>query len=400
MATNHDTVSMPADFGFGDDEALLRDTARKLLRDEFPVDHLRRLVAGDVDAVYERGERPGWDDELWRRLVDLGWTGLAVPEEHGGVGCRLVAIAALLEEVGRAALPSPLPTTLAATYVLRAASESGSPGAAAWLQRIASGTTMSLAWCAASGSWSAADTELRLRRDGDRWVLDGSNHFVQDACKVDALLAIARDGDALALVAVPVGASGLTLEQEHIVDLTRDQATARFAGVRVTESDVLSRDAGAALAEAWPALLVIAAADLCGTAEWQLQTTVEYAKTRVQFDRPIGFFQAVKHPLVNGMVDLDRARSLLFHAACCIDSGAPEAAVAARMAKSAAGDAGAFLSDRSVQLHGGIGFTWECDVHLFFKRSLHAQALYGDAVDQRRELADLLMGPVGAGGAG
>lgn len=400
MTTTSNSVSMPADFGFGDDEALLRDTARKLLRDEFPVDRLRRLVAADVDAVYERGERPGWDEALWRKIIDLGWTSLAVPEEHGGAGCRLVAIAALLEEVGRAALPSPLPATLAATYVLRAAAEAGSTGAAAWLERIAAGTTMSLAWCAADGSWSAADTGLRLRHDGGSLVLDGSAHFVQDAFKVDALLAIARDGGDLVLVAVPVGASGLALEQEHIVDLTRDQATARCAGVRVVTSDVLSRAAGAALASAWPALLVIAAADLCGTAEWQLQTTVEYAKTRVQFERPIGFFQAVKHPLVNGMVDLDRARSLLYHAACCIDAGAPEAAVAARMAKSAAGDAGAFLSDRSVQLHGGIGFTWECDVHLFFKRSLHAQALCGDSVDQRRELADLLIGPIGAGAAG
>jgi alkylation response protein AidB-like acyl-CoA dehydrogenase len=122
---------------------------------------------------------------------------------------------------------------------------------------------------------------------------------------------------------------------------------------------------------------------------------VEYAKTRKQFDRQIGFFQAVKHPLVNAMVMIDRARSILYHAACCIDESSDEAAQAARMAKSAASDAGAFMSDRSVQLHGGIGFTWECDVHLFFKRSLHNQALYGDGVHQRRKLADTLIGPIG-----
>jgi len=145
----------------------------------------------------------------------------------------------------------------------------------------------------------------------------------------------------------------------------------------------------------WPAMLVTLAADLCGIGEWQLQTTAEYARTRKQFERPIGFFQAVKHPLVDGMLALDRARSLLYHAACCIDAGDPEAPVAARMAKSAASDAGAFLSDRSVQLHGGIGFTWECDVHLFFKRSLHGQALLGDGVFQRRKLADALIGPIG-----
>ena len=141
-------------------------------------------------------------------------------------------------------------------------------------------------------------------------------------------------------------------------------------------------------------MLVTVAADLVGCAEWQLQTTVAYAKDRKQFERPLGFFQAVKHPLVNGMMDIDRARSLLYHAACCIDEGDEEALQAARMAKSAASDAGAFISDRSVQLHGGIGFTWECDVHVFFKRSLHNQVLYGDGAYHRERLAEQLIGPI------
>ena len=152
--------------------------------------------------------------------------------------------------------------------------------------------------------------------------------------------------------------------------------------------------ASAAIAAAWPSILVVVAADLCGSSEWQLQTTVEYAKQRKQFDHELGFFQAVKHPLVNAMVEIDRARSLLYHAASCIDVGSDEAEVAARMAKSAASDAGAFISDRSVQLHGGIGFTWECDVHIFFKRSMHNQALFGDGVHQRKKLANRLIGEI------
>src|SRR5262249_20460357 len=148
----------------------------------------------------------------------------------------------------------------------------------------------------------------------------------------------------------------LSLEQDHIVDLTRDQATLRFEGVRAPAAAILSRDGRAVLEQAWPAMLVTVAADLCGTSEWQLQTTVEYAKNRKQFERPIGFFQAVKHPLVDAMFGIDRARSLVYHAASLVDSGDPEALQAARMAKSAASDAGAFMSDRSVQLHGGIGF--------------------------------------------
>jgi alkylation response protein AidB-like acyl-CoA dehydrogenase len=193
---------------------------------------------------------------------------------------------------------------------------------------------------------------------------------------------------------VPTDSPGLTLSQDRIHDLTRDQATIRFEGVRVAKEGVVSRDAVGALERAWPSVLVTVAADLVGCAEWQLQTTVEYAKSRKQFDRPIGFFQAVKHPLVDAMIEIDRARSLVYHAACCIDVGDPGALEAARMAKSAASDAGAYISDRSVQLHGGIGFTWECDVHIFFKRSMHNQALYGDGAYQRSKLAETMIGPV------
>ena len=169
-----------------------------------------------------------------------------------------------------------------------------------------------------------------------------------------------------------------------------------FDGVVVAATAVLSEAGSDAMRGAWPALLVLTSADLVGVGEWQLQTTTQYAKDRTQFDRPIGFFQAVKHPLSNALVMIDRARSLVYHAACCIDHGSDEAEQAARMAKSAASDAGRFMSDRSVQLHGGIGFTWECDVHIYFKRSMHAQALYGDGVDQRRKLADLIIGPIGS----
>jgi alkylation response protein AidB-like acyl-CoA dehydrogenase len=169
--------------------------------------------------------------------------------------------------------------------------------------------------------------------------------------------------------------------------------------VHVRPEQIVSRDAVAALRRAWPALLVIAAADLSGIGEWQLQATVEYARTRKQFDRAIGFFQAVKHPIVDCMLAIDRGRSLLYWAASLIDAGDDRALEAARMAKSATSDAGRFTSDRSVQLHGGIGYTWESDVHIFFKRSMHGQAIFGDGVHQRRELANLLIGPIDTGAA-
>jgi alkylation response protein AidB-like acyl-CoA dehydrogenase len=233
------------------------------------------------------------------------------------------------------------------------------------------------------------------RQDGQELVLSGSAHFVQDAFKVRVLVASARLDDKVMLCAVQVDAPGLTLEQDHIHDLTRDQATAHFNEVRVGVDAIVSRDAAEVLEAGWPAFLTLVAADLCGAAEWLLQTTVDYAKERVQFERPIGFFQAVKHPLVDAMVDIDRARSLVYHAAAELDVKSAGATTAARMAKSAASDAAAFISNRAIQLHGGIGFTWEHALHIYFKRNMHNQALYGDGVYQRRKLADSLIGPIG-----
>lgn len=386
-----DARSAPPDFGFGDDEAMLRDVARKFLDERLPAERLRRLVAASPEPVYDRGERAPWDPELWAEIVELGWTGLAVAEDLGGAGLSMAGLAGLVEEVGRHALPSPLLATIGAALVLR---EADTDEAHALLADIAGGRSATLVLTDERGSWDPADSPLTARDDGGSLALSGSAFFVQDAFKADVIVASARAGDRLVLCAVPADAAGLRLEQDHIHDLTRDQATVHFDDVRVARAGLVSRDGLAALEAAWPALLVLVSADLCGCSEWQLQTTVEYAKHRRQFDREIGFFQAVKHPLVDAMVAIDRARSLLYHAAAEIDAGSPKAETAARMAKSAASDAGAFISDRSVQLHGGIGFTWDCDVHLFFKRSLHDQALLGDGVHHRRRLADTLIGPL------
>jgi alkylation response protein AidB-like acyl-CoA dehydrogenase len=385
------SVVSAKDFGFGEDEEMLRDIARKFLDEHLPVQKLRTLVAEDSDAVYERGEPTRWDRELWKQIVELGWTGLAVPEEAGGVGFKLVGIAALVEEVGRHALPSPLIATLNATYVLDAAE---GDAATIWLRKIADGAAATLAITDANGSWEASSCDLSAREEGDETVLSGTAYFVQDASKADLLVVLARREDALVLCVVHSNVEGVKISRDHIHDLTRDQATVHFDDVRVGRDAIASVAGAETLQRAWPAMLVTVAADLCGCGEWQLQTTVSYAKDRKQFDRPLGFFQAVKHPLVNAMLAIDRAKSLVYHAACCIDEGTDDALDAARMAKSAASDAGVFMSDRSVQLHGGIGFTWESDIHLFFKRSMHNQVLYGDGRYQRRKLADSLIGPI------
>ena len=387
------TKTAPKDFGFGEDEAMLRDVARKMLDERLPMETLRRLVGEAPEPVYENGERAPWDEKLWAEIIELGWTGLAISEAEGGSDISLAGIAGMVEEAGRHALPSPFVPTLSASLLLRAA---GGEVANQLMARIAGGATASLAITSERGSWEPEDAPLTAREEGHELALDGTARFVQDAFKADFLIASAKVGEEFVLCAVETNAEGVTLEADHIHDLTRDQASVHFSGVRVGADAIINRDAAGALRAAWPGLLALVAADLCGASEQLLQTTVEYAKERVQFDRPIGFFQAVKHPLVDAMVEIDRARSLLYHACAEIDAGSSDAEIAARMAKSAASDAAAFISDRSIQLHGGIGFTWEYGLHIFFKRNLHNQVLFGDGVHHRKELADLLIGPVNA----
>jgi alkylation response protein AidB-like acyl-CoA dehydrogenase len=380
-------MALTKDFGFGPDERLVRDQARRFLRESFPIDKLRTLVAHDHHEAYESTVQPAaWDQDLWKQIVELGWTGLAVPEAAGGLGMKTIVAATLVEELARVALPSPLQATLLATMVLRAAE------ARPWLERIAGGDAATLAITPESGSWEPGDTDVEVRRAGTGTTLHGRAAFVQDARKVGFFVVAARGPAGVGLYGVPADARGLTITPDRIVDLTRDQATLVFDGVPLDTAAVIAPEGhgAAAIAAALPALLALLAADLCGAAEWQLQTTAEYARTRVQFERPIGFFQAVKHPIVNMMIAVDRARSLTYAAACAVDHEPDDALRLARMAKAAASDAAAFCSDRSVQLHGGIGFTWECDVHLYFKRQKHTEQLFGSGTYQRAKLAAFL----------
>jgi len=386
-------MTQPKNFGYGVEEEILRKEARKFFKDNCDELKLMEVVARNPDP--DRAPECLWDKKLWKKMGKLGWTTLAVPEASGGIGMSAVCVATLLEEVGRAALPSPLVAATNATYVLRAC---GTKSADAALSRMADNKTASLAITSRSGSWESRDTDVTASISGSRTVLNGTAWYVQDAQKVDFLVVKAASHDGIGLYIVPADASGLTLVPDAIVDLTRDQAHVVFDNVEINPSDVAAAPGSGdkALDAAGPAVLTMVSADMCGAAEWQLQTTAEYARTRVQFDRPIGFFQAVKHPIVNMMIMIDTARSLVYNAACAIDHEPEEAAKFAHMAKSAAGDMAQFCSGRSVQYHGGMGFTWECFVHLYFKRQMHNQVLYGDAAYHRARLADMMMGPIAA----
>jgi alkylation response protein AidB-like acyl-CoA dehydrogenase len=383
-------VAQPRDYGFGEDERILRDSARRFLDEAATIDKVRPLVAGDATEAYERAVPPArYDESAWRRMVELGWTALAVPEAAGGAGMKCVAVAALAEEIGRRAMPSPLPSTFVATFALRAAD---TDAARSWLEKIASGLGATLAMTNAEGSWEPDEAPVRAERRGDGVVLDGTAHFVQDARKAAFFIVSATSGEGVGLYAVPADDPGVTIRPDHIVDLTRDQARVTFDRVHLPPSAILAPPPTGleALRRATPAMLTIVSADIAGAADWQLRATTEYAKVRTQFDRPLGFFQAVKHPIVNMMVAIDETRSLLYNAACAVDSEPELAERYARMAKSAASDTAAFCSGRSVQLHGGIGFTWECDVQIYFKRQKHSQMYLGDGVYQREKLAALI----------
>ena len=377
-------MTQQKNFGFGEDEAMLRDAAAKFFADHASADKIHTQVAHDSNI--HREIQAIWDRDLWQQITELGWTAACVPEAAGGIGMPLVAAVALAEEAGKAAFPSPLIATFNATFVLNAC---GTEAATTALGQIAAGQAATLAITNQRGSWEATDTDVTVSDS----KLSGTAWFVQDAQKADFLVVAARGNNGIGLYTVAADAEGVTLTADGIIDLTRDQAHITFDNVAATE--VAADGTGdTALSDALPALLCITAADMIGGGEWLLQTTTEYATTRVQFDRPLGFFQAVKHPLVNVMIDIDQAKSLTYNAACAYHEEPENAERFARMAKAAASDMAVFSSSRAVQFHGGIGFTWECYVHLFFKRQMHNQVLYGDAKYQRAKLADMLMGAV------
>ena len=376
-------TEQPKNFGFGEDETMLRDAARKFFADNCTPDKIHAQVA--QDPAIHRPIECIWDKNLWGQIVELGWTAVCVPEDAGGIGMPLVAAVSIAEEIGKAAFPSPLISTYCATAALAACNTEAAVKA---LADIATGTPSTLAITNQHGSWKTSDTDVSCNADKK---LSGTAWFVQDAMKCDRFIVSAKQEEGIGLYLVNATAAGLTVIPDGIIDLTRDQAHLQFDGVDAIElSDPGKGDA--ALAAATPAILTLISADMVGAGEWLLQTTVEHAKTRVQFEHPLGFFQAVKHPLVNVMLDIDRAKSLVYNAACSIDCNEAGAEMNARMAKSQASDMGVFASSRAVQFHGGIGFTWECYVHLFFKRQMHNQVLFGDGKYQRTLLANMVMG--------
>lgn len=371
------------DFDLSKPQKLLKESARALLMRECGPGRVRELM--ETETAHDEG--------LWRSVADQGWTGLSVPEEQGGLGLGLVEMAAVAEEMGRACLPGAFLSTLfAAALVERAGS---AVQRAKYLEPIAAGELKAtVALLEESANWEPEGVSLSATREGGGLSMTGRKLFVPDAEVADLIICVARDGDALVLLPVARGAEGLSVKPMPSMDATRKLYEVGFEGVTIAEGDALGADGDArgALRGALEAATAVLCAEMVGGMQWVLDATVEYAKTRQQFGRPIGSFQAVQHMCADMLLMTESARSAAYYAAWALTERDPNASAAVSIAKAYCSDAYREVANRGVQVHGGIGFTWEHELQLYYKRSKSSETLYGDATYHRERIARIVVG--------
>ncbi len=363
------------DFSFTSDQQLLRNAARAFL-DE----HVKPM------AVRQLWDDPrGESDSVWKEIAALGWLGLALPEAHGGSALGMVESAIVLEALGRAACPSPYwPTVLAATAI----ADSGTDGQRKrWLPAIAIGQARgTIAFLDAEPDWSPDAVATRAERTSSGWTLTGTKRYVPWAHVANVIVVPARSAEGITLFLVDPATRGLTVTPVQAMDPGTRWATLTLDRVAVAGDAVLGPVGGAApLLEA---LLrrgaVGAAAEMLGAARKSLDMAVAYAKVREQFGQPIGSFQAIRHKCAEMLAEVENAHAAVYYAAWAQDARSEDHEVAASIAKAFVGDASRRTCGEAIQVHGGIGFTWEYDLHLYFKRAKALEPLYGDA-DWHRE---------------
>ena len=370
------------DFDLSKPQKLLKDSARDFLARECKSQRVRELM--ETDTAH--------DEKLWQSICEQGWTGLVVPEEHGGLGLGLVELAVVAEEMGRACLPGPFLSTLtAAALVERAGS---AEQLAKYLEPLATGELKAtVALLEEGASWEPDEIKLKAARVGGNFQLAGRKLFVPDAGTADLLICVARDGHGLALLPIARDAEGVTVKAMPSMDGTRKLHEVAFETATVGEADVFGADgdAGGALRGALEVGCVALCAEMVGGMQWVLDTTVEFAKTRQQFGRVIGSFQAVQHQCADMLLMTESARSATYYAAWALSEGDPSASVAVSIAKAYCSDAYREVGNRGIQIHGGLGFTWEHDLQLYYKRSKSSETLFGDAVFHRERIARIIV---------
>ena len=401
-----DADELPQAFAFGPEHDELRATVRRFLTDRSPEAEVRRLMETE----------PGYDPAVWRQLAHLGLTGLLVPERHGGAGSGCVELQIVCEEMGRALLCAPFLSSavLATSAVLHVGDEAAH---ARYLPGLADGSVIgTLAVTEESGSWRAEDTATRAESDGaGGHTLTGEKLFVLDGAVADLLLVLAATdagpglfavragaggalgaggaagaGDAAGDAAGPGrGAAGLVREPMATLDATRKQARITFDGTPATLVGPIG-DTAAGLAAALDVAAAALAAEQAGGARRVLEMAVEYAKVREQFGRPIGSYQAIKHKCADMLLEVESATSAAYAAGWAVDARSAEVGVLASLAKAYCSEAYYRCAAENIQVHGGIGFTWEHPAHLYFKRATSTQVLLGSPTYHRELLATRL----------
>ena len=364
-------------FAFSEEQEELRRTVRSFLEQKSPESEVRRLM--------ETTE--GYDPAVWEQMgSQLGLQGLHVPEEFGGSGYSYVELIVVLEEMGRALLTAPYFSTvvLAANALIHCGDDAAKKEL---LPGIASGETIAtVAFTEENGRWDESGITMTAKKDGDGYVLDGTKMFVLDGHTANVVLVAARGDAGVSLFSVAGDASGLTRTPLSTMDQTRKQARLEFSG---TPAKLVGTEGGgwATLERVLDLAAVGLAAEQVGGAQYCLEMAVQYAKDRVQFGRPIGSFQAIKHKCADMLLEVESAKSAAYYAGWCAAELNDELPSVASLAKAYCSEAYFHVTAENIQIHGGIGFTWEHPAHLYFKRAKSSELLLGDPTYHRELLA-------------
>jgi alkylation response protein AidB-like acyl-CoA dehydrogenase len=364
-------------FAFSEEQEELRSAVKRFLQEKSPETEVRRLMETE----------DGYDPAVWSQMAEqLGLQSLITPEEYGGSGFSYVELIVVLEEMGNALLCAPFFSTvaLATNALLTSGDEQAKKDL---LPGLASGETIgTLAITEDNGRWDFDGIALAARESGGNWTLDGHKSFVIDGHSANLILVVARTPAGLSLFAVEGDAAGLTRTSLPTMDQTRKQARLVFEG---TPARLVGTDGGAAegLTKTLDLAAVALAAEQVGGAQHCLDSSVDYAKNRIQFGRPIGSFQAIKHKCADMLLEVESAKSAAYYAGWAAAEDSDELPVVASLAKSYCSEAYFHAAAENIQIHGGIGFTWEHDAHLYFKRAKSSELLFGDPAYHRELLA-------------
>jgi len=351
-----------------DDQRAIRDSAADILTQTCGLEHLRTVIESPA----------GWDETLWQTFArEMGFAGMMVPDDYGGAGLGVLEMALVLEQTGRtlAAIPFFETAVLAAQSVLLAGSEEQKQH---WLPKLASGEYK------AAFAFSPAVDGRTARLSGD--ILNGASGFVTFAHVADVLIVIAQSDNGPQLVVLPADTHGINIQRQNSLDLTRPFSQVEFADVQVPDTARLVNGDNA-IDEVLAMASGLLASEQTGGAAFCLSSTVEYVQQRVQFGRVIGSFQAIKHSLADMMVEIESARSAALYAATMLATGDAERFEAASVARSWCSDAFHHCAGEAIQLHGGIGYTWEHHAHLYFKRARSSASWFGSADEHREKIA-------------